>query len=69
MSALKKKLFIPGKRYTSGSIVYVANNRGDLIRVTPKKRDLRAHTARVKEMRKVAASNTTTPSEVEDGTV
>ena len=56
---MSKKHFTPGKRYTSGSIVYVANDRGDLIRLTPKKRDLRAHAARVNEMRKVASSNNT----------
>lgn len=59
MSKPKKKNFIPGKRYTSGSILYVANDRGDLVRITPKKRDLRAQLKYQKAMQKVVEDNNT----------
>ena len=65
---MNKKSFIPGKRYTSGSIVYVADERGDLVRVMPTKRDLRAKAKYLKAMRKVVEDNHTTPSAVQDET-
>jgi len=59
MSEHKKKHFTPGKRYTSGSILYVANDRGDLVRVTPTKRDIRAQAKYLKAIRKVVEDNHT----------
>ena len=54
-----KKQFTPGKRYTSGSIVYIANERGDLVRLMPKKSDLRAQLKYQKALRKVVEDNNT----------